>query len=101
MIPESSPAAALVDTMLLKFVTVLRIQRDQVETPHQPLAPQEDNAAASCVVELPQGTKGGDILTIRWPTKDQFARYQSQENHRVELSMHPGILALASQSKGS
>ncbi|KAL3785430.1 hypothetical protein HJC23_013569 [Cyclotella cryptica] len=42
--------------------------------PTQRPPPTPDQCIDSCIVELPPGTKAGDVITIRWPTVEQFEK---------------------------
>ena len=42
--------------------------------------PSQPNPIDSCMIKIPRDAKSGDVLTIRWPSAEQFAKYQPEDN---------------------
>lgn len=45
------------------------------------LSSLSEHLVDSCIVELPLGTKAGDVITICWPTLEQSKHYDAKDTH--------------------
>jgi hypothetical protein len=73
--------------MYLYLSVVIKKQiREQDTIDASNLLAKPSNSVDSCVVEIPPGTKAGDVLTIQWPTIDEFQKFSSFRTGRSSRS---------------